>query len=72
MNESTSQDFKKVNSKELSKIVNEVDEIISDIKTFNITETNDLINAATLYIGKKLNMKPAGQGRKKKKCDLGG
>ena len=49
--------FKKANQRQLEEITNKVNKVIDKITTRTITETNNLINAASIYVAKKLGLK---------------
>ena len=48
---------KKANQRQLEEITNKVNKVIDKKTTRTITETNNLINAASIYVAKKLGLK---------------
>ncbi|XP_063591307.1 uncharacterized protein LOC134768408 [Penaeus indicus] len=49
--------FKKVDKNKLKREMNRVNQVIRHIETKNITETNELIKAATVWVGEQLGLK---------------
>ena len=49
--------FKKVDKNKLKKEMNRVNQVIRHIETKNITETNELIRAATVWVAEQLGLK---------------
>ena len=49
--------FKKANQHQLEEITNRVNKVIDKIPTRTITEMNNLINAASIYVAKELGLK---------------
>ncbi|CAI9724908.1 Hypothetical predicted protein [Octopus vulgaris] len=49
--------FKKVDRKKLNEWVRKINDIIVDIRTGNITDTNNLINAISIFVVRKLGLK---------------
>ena len=63
--------FKKANQHQLQEITNRVNEIINKIPTRTITETNNFINAASIYVAKELGIKQTTQNQSKMPCGKG-
>ena len=59
--------FKNVSWRKLGDLVRKVNEVLSDIKTINIIETNNIINVATRFVARKLDLRSSGNRRRKKK-----
>ena len=59
--------LKKVDRKAVNRFVSEVNEILNDIRTDNISDTNRLIGATAEYLGKKLELKNIKRGYEMKK-----
>ena len=49
--------LKKMDRKAVNRVVSEVNEVLNDIRTDNISDTNKLISATAVYVGKKLGLK---------------
>ena len=56
--------FKKVDRKRLADLTQQVNEVISDVRTNTITETNNLIFAVSVYVAKKLGIRSSSAGKK--------
>ena len=54
--------LRKVDRKAVNRVVSEVNEILSDIRTDTISDTNKLIAATAVYVGKKLGIKNTKRG----------
>ena len=52
--------FKRVDRKVLAEWTKEVNRVVSDIQITNITDTNKLINATAIYIGRQIGLKVGG------------
>ena len=53
--------FKKANRRQVEEITNRINKVIDKIPTRTITETNNLINAASMYVAKELGLKQTTQ-----------
>ena len=50
-------DSKSFNRRKLTDLVRKVNEVLTDIKTINITETNNVINAISIFVPKILGLR---------------
>ena len=57
--------FKKANQRQVEEIINRINKVIDKIPTRTITETNNLINAASMYVAKELGLKQTTQKQSK-------
>ncbi|XP_044170403.1 uncharacterized protein LOC122954426 [Acropora millepora] len=57
--------FKKANQRQVEEITNRINKVIDKIPTRTITETNNLINAASMYVAKELGLKQTTQKQSK-------
>ena len=57
--------FKKANRRQVEEITNRINKVIDKIPTRTITETNNLINAASMYVAKELGLKQTTQKQSK-------
>ena len=55
----------------LAEWTKKVNRVVADIQTTNITDTNKLINATAIYIGRQIGLK-VGVAREKEPKNLGG
>ena len=55
--------FKKANRRQLEEITNRVNKILDKLPTRTITETNNLINAVSIYVATELALKKMYRGR---------
>ena len=53
--------FKKANQRQVEEITNRINKVIDKIPTRTTTETNNLINAASMYVAKELGLKQTTQ-----------
>ena len=53
-------EFKRVDRKVLAEWTKMVNRVVSDIQTTNITDTNKLIKATVIYIGRQIGLKVGG------------
>ena len=59
--------LKHVDRRKLANITARINQIIGDIRTVNITQTNRVINAVSIYVAKKMGLKPFSNRRKEQK-----
>ena len=59
--------FKKVKGGQLADVVGKVNDVLSDMKTINITETSNINNATTTFIAKKLGLRSCANRQKREK-----
>ena len=57
--------LKKANQRQVEEITNRINKVIDKIPTRTITETNNLINAARMYVAKELGLKQTTQKQSK-------
>ena len=57
--------FKKANQRQVEEITNRINKVIDKIPTRTITETSNLINAASMYVVKELGLKQTTQKQSK-------
>ena len=63
--ESNQVNFKKANQRQVEEVTNRINKVIDKIPTRTITETNNLINAASMYVAKELGLKQTTQKQSK-------
>ena len=57
--------FKKLKRGQLGDLVGKVNDVLSDMKTINITETSNINNATTTFIAKKLGLRSCANRQKR-------
>ena len=57
--------FKKAKQHQLEEITNRINKVIDKIPTRTITETNNFINAASVYVAKEVGLKQTRQKQSK-------
>ena len=58
--------FKKVDRRKLGHLVIKSNDVLTDMKTTSIAETNIIINVTTTFITKKLSLRSGGNRQKKR------
>ena len=59
--------LKKVDRKKLADITKKVNEVIGDIRTVSITETNDLVYASSVFIARKIGLRSTSSEKREPK-----